>query len=233
MFSSRATCSRSADLATVDVELEAEGMDLLLAAWVYESLHIFEGAQAAAPPLEIRHLDDRSLRAAWSEKPLDWHILCGGVKERRPHGAPATGRRLGGLRPPGATSRGRPSGSRGRAHLSGLLSSSTSSRPRTACAAPGPRDAYQLFRPGWSPGGAGAGRQRRVAARHRGRVHGDAGHPLGLRLPDRRRGRHGRGRRRGVAGRRGVRHQLRRAPPADRSASRGSQVRDSSRSWTS
>ena len=66
--------------------------------------------------------------------------------------------------------------------------------------------------------------QRGHAARHRRPVAGHAGHPLGLRLPDRRRG--GLRRRRGgdLARRRRLRHQLRRAPAAQQPR-RATQIR--------
>ena len=57
-----------------------------------------------------------------------------------------------------------------------------------------------------------SGGKRRVPSRHRGSVDRDAGHPLGLRLRDRRRRRFRSGRgRRSQPGRRRLRHQLRRA----------------------
>ena len=60
----------------------------------------------------------------------------------------------------------------------------------------------------------GPGGQRRPPAGDRGRLLRHARHPLGLRLPDRRRGGDGRRGGRGLAGRRRLRHQLRRPPAA-------------------
>ena len=69
--------------------------------------------------------------------------------------------------------------------------------------------------------GARAGGQRRVPARHPDRQPRHARYPLGLRLLHRRRLRHRpRERRRRLARGRGLRHQLRRPPHADKSQSR-------------
>ena len=75
---------------------------------------------------------------------------------------------------------------------------------------------------GHGPQGLRADRQRGHAAGHRRRGLRDARCALGLRLPDRRRGRlRRRGRWRGVGRRRGLRRVVRRALPAHRAAPRG------------
>ena len=76
---------------------------------------------------------------------------------------------------------------------------------------------------GRHPGGSQphAGAERRAPPRDRGRLARDAGHPLGLRLSDRRRGCDGRRRGRRLAGRRGLRHQLRCAAAALEAHARG------------
>ena len=74
------------DLETVDVELEAEGMDLLLAAWLNELLYIFEARQPRALP--VRHPRSRRAVAARPRRrraALGRHILCGGVKAATLH----------------------------------------------------------------------------------------------------------------------------------------------------
>ena len=77
------------------------------------------------------------------------------------------------------------------------------------------------------------GGERRDAARHRRRLLRDARHPLGLRVPDRRRRRdRHRGRRGGLARRRGVRHLLRGAAARRRPRPRRSSAPRSTRSWT-
>jgi SHS2 domain-containing protein len=68
------------DLETVNVELEADGMDLLLAAWLNELLEIFEARKLVLFQFDIRQLDERSLRARVVGEPLGRHVLCGGVK---------------------------------------------------------------------------------------------------------------------------------------------------------
>ena len=65
------------------------------------------------------------------------------------------------------------------------------------------------------------GPQRRAPARHPAGLPRDARHPLGLRLPDWRRRGDRRGRRRGLAGGRRLRHQLRRPAAALRSEPQG------------
>jgi SHS2 domain-containing protein len=72
------------DLETVNVELEADGMDLLLAAWLNELLAIFETRKLVLFQFDIRDLDERSLRARVVGEPLGRHVLCGGVKAATP-----------------------------------------------------------------------------------------------------------------------------------------------------
>ena len=73
------------DLVTVDVELEAESQDLLLAAWLNELLSIFEARKLVLFQFDIRELGERSLRARVVGEPLGRHILCGGVKAATLH----------------------------------------------------------------------------------------------------------------------------------------------------
>jgi SHS2 domain-containing protein len=70
------------DLETADVELEAEGMDLLLAAWLNELLFIFEARGLVLTQFDILELGERVLRARVTGEPMDpdRHIVCGGVK---------------------------------------------------------------------------------------------------------------------------------------------------------
>ena len=75
------------ELETVEVELEAESMDLLLAAWLNELLYIFEARQLVLSQFDLLELGDRVLRARVSGEPLDTsrHIICGGVKAATLH----------------------------------------------------------------------------------------------------------------------------------------------------
>jgi SHS2 domain-containing protein len=75
------------DLESVDVELEAESMDLLLAAWLNELLYIFEARSLVLTQFDILELGEQSLRARVSGEPLDTsrHIVCGGVKAATLH----------------------------------------------------------------------------------------------------------------------------------------------------
>jgi len=75
------------ELESVDVALEAEAMDLLLAAWLNELLYVFEARKLVLTQFDILALDERTLRARISGEPLDTsrHILCGGVKAATLH----------------------------------------------------------------------------------------------------------------------------------------------------
>jgi SHS2 domain-containing protein len=75
------------DLETVDLELEAEAMDLLLAAWLNELLYVFETRRLVVSEFEVLDLDERRLRARVAGEPLDSrrHVLCGGVKAATLH----------------------------------------------------------------------------------------------------------------------------------------------------
>jgi len=75
------------ELESVDVELEAEAMDLLLAAWLNELLYVFEARKLVLTQFDILELGERSLSARVSGEPLDTsrHILCGGVKAATLH----------------------------------------------------------------------------------------------------------------------------------------------------
>jgi SHS2 domain-containing protein len=70
------------ELESVDVELEAESMDLLLAAWLNELLYVFEARKLVLSQFDLLELGDHVLRARVSGEPLDTsrHIVCGGVK---------------------------------------------------------------------------------------------------------------------------------------------------------
>jgi SHS2 domain-containing protein len=72
---------------TVEVRLEAEAMDLLLAAWLNELLYVFEARSLVLTQFDIDELNEHSLRAHVSGEPLDTsrHIVCGGVKAATLH----------------------------------------------------------------------------------------------------------------------------------------------------
>jgi SHS2 domain-containing protein len=72
---------------TVELRLEAEAMDLLLAAWLNELLYVFEARSIVLTQFDIEELTEHTLRASVSGEPLDAsrHILCGGVKAATLH----------------------------------------------------------------------------------------------------------------------------------------------------
>ena len=72
---------------TVEIRLEAEGMDLLLAAWLNELLYVFEARKLVLSQFDLLELGDHSLRARVAGEPLDLrrHVLCGGVKAATLH----------------------------------------------------------------------------------------------------------------------------------------------------
>jgi SHS2 domain-containing protein len=74
------------EVESVDVELEAESRDLLLAAWLNELLRVFEARQLVLSQFDLLELGDHVLRARVSGEPLDTsrHIVCGGVKAATP-----------------------------------------------------------------------------------------------------------------------------------------------------
>jgi SHS2 domain-containing protein len=74
-------------LETVEVELEAEAMDLLLAAWLNELLYVFEARRLVLTQFDIDELTERTLRARVTGEPLDTtrHVMCGGVKAATLH----------------------------------------------------------------------------------------------------------------------------------------------------
>jgi SHS2 domain-containing protein len=78
---------RVGELETVDLELEAEAMDLLLAAWLNELLYVFETRRLVVSEFEVLDLEDGRLRARVAGEPLDTrrHVLCGGVKAATLH----------------------------------------------------------------------------------------------------------------------------------------------------
>jgi SHS2 domain-containing protein len=75
------------DMQSVDVELEAESRDLLLAAWLNELLYVFETRRLVLTQFDILELGERTLRARVTGEPLDTtrHIMCGGVKAATLH----------------------------------------------------------------------------------------------------------------------------------------------------
>lgn len=75
------------ELETVDLELEAEATDLLLAAWLNELLYIFEVRRLVLTEFEVLELQDRRVRARVAGEPLDTgrHVMCGGVKAATLH----------------------------------------------------------------------------------------------------------------------------------------------------
>ena len=72
---------------TVEVALEAEALDLLLAAWLNELLYIFEARRLVLSQFEVLDLGERTLRARVTGEPLDpgRHVMCGGVKAATLH----------------------------------------------------------------------------------------------------------------------------------------------------
>jgi protein archease len=75
------------ELEAVDVALEAESMDLLLAAWLNELLYVFEARRLVLSQFDLLELGEHSLRARVSGEPFDRsrHIICGGVKAATLH----------------------------------------------------------------------------------------------------------------------------------------------------
>jgi len=75
------------ELEAVEVALEAESMDLLLAAWLNELLSVFEARKLVLSQFDLLELGEHSLRARVSGEPLDTsrHIICGGVKAATLH----------------------------------------------------------------------------------------------------------------------------------------------------
>ena len=72
---------------TVEVALEAEAQDLLLAAWLNELLYIFEARRLVLTRFEVLEVGEKSLRARVTGEPMDGerHVLCGGVKAATLH----------------------------------------------------------------------------------------------------------------------------------------------------
>jgi len=72
---------------TVEIELEAERMDLLLPAWLNELLAVFEARKLVLTQFDVHELSEQSLRARAIGEPLDLrrHVLCGGVKAALPN----------------------------------------------------------------------------------------------------------------------------------------------------
>ena len=78
---------RVGELQPVDLELEAEAPDLLLAAWLNELLYVFEARRLVLSEFEVLELGEHRLRARVAGEPLDSrrHIMCGGVKAATLH----------------------------------------------------------------------------------------------------------------------------------------------------
>ena len=78
---------QTGELESVDVELEAEAMDRLLAVWLNELLYVFEARKLVLSQFDILELGEQTLRARVAGEPLDTsrHILCGGVKAATLH----------------------------------------------------------------------------------------------------------------------------------------------------
>lgn len=72
---------------TVEVEVEAAGPDLLLAAWLNELLYRFEATRVLFESFEVTSLTETHLRARVGGEPLDpvRHAVCGGVKAATLH----------------------------------------------------------------------------------------------------------------------------------------------------
>ncbi|NLE23589.1 MAG: archease [Actinobacteria bacterium] len=75
------------ELEALDLELEAEAMDLLLAAWLNELLYVFETRRLVLSEFEVYEVQERRLRARVAGEPLDTrrHVMCGGVKAATLH----------------------------------------------------------------------------------------------------------------------------------------------------
>lgn len=75
------------ELQTLDLELEAEALDLLLAAWLNELLYVFEVRRLVLSEFEVQELGEHRLRARVAGEPLDpqRHVMCGGVKAATLH----------------------------------------------------------------------------------------------------------------------------------------------------
>jgi len=72
---------------TIEVRAEADGLDVLLAAWLNELIYQFEAKRALFADFELLELDDAHLVARVSGEHLDpaRHAICGGVKAATLH----------------------------------------------------------------------------------------------------------------------------------------------------
>ena len=72
---------------TADVRVEADGRDLLLAAWLNELIYLFEAKRTLFVDFELLELDDTHLVARVTGEQLDpaRHAICGGVKAATLH----------------------------------------------------------------------------------------------------------------------------------------------------
>lgn len=72
---------------THEVRLEADGRDLLLAAWINELVYLFETRRVLFVDFELVELDDTHLVARVTGEQLDpaRHAICGGVKAATLH----------------------------------------------------------------------------------------------------------------------------------------------------
>ncbi len=71
----------------VEVRVEADGLDLLLAAWINELVYEFETRRTLFVDFELTELDDSHLVARVTGEQLDpaKHAICGGVKAATLH----------------------------------------------------------------------------------------------------------------------------------------------------
>ena len=200
-----------------DIDVAARDREALLVRWLTELLYYLDAEEMLFSRFEMDEMTD--MRCGARLRRTDRPAASRAALRRQGGDPPHAGGRAGGRRLPG------PGLVR---HLRTKMAASwkkilqkiddgagccpRSTRQGCACrASSSPPRRCSADRPG---PGAGAGGERGLPAGHRRLLDGDAGHPLGLRLPHRRRGGDaGRGRRR-LARRRRLRHQLRdaRAP---------------------
>lgn len=88
LFSLVCDPERVGESESVEVALEAEAMDLLLAAWLNELLYIFEARRLLLARFDVLEMGERRLRARVTGELMDSerHVLCGGVKAATLHG---------------------------------------------------------------------------------------------------------------------------------------------------
>jgi SHS2 domain-containing protein len=76
-----------AQTEVVEVRVEADGLDLLLAAWINELVYEFETRRVLFVDFELTELDDTHLVARVTGEQFDpaRHAICGGVKAATLH----------------------------------------------------------------------------------------------------------------------------------------------------